>query len=113
MHSSLPPSSTEANPCLACGACCSFSSTWPRFTTDSDEDIAVIPRAFVAADDGGMHCVGDRCSALDGTVGSATSCGIYGVRPDVCRSCMPGDEACNIARAKFQMPLLGSGTTPE
>jgi Fe-S-cluster containining protein len=72
----------------------------------------LIPAAFVDTDDGGMHCIGNRCSALEGSVGIATSCGIYGVRPDVCRSCMPGDDACNMARAKFGMPLLdGAATT--
>lgn len=26
---------------------------------------------------------------------------VYEVRPDVCRACVPGDDACETARAKF------------
>jgi Fe-S-cluster containining protein len=48
-----------------------------------------------------MRCDGDRCSALLGEVGVATSCRIYSVRPDVCRACEPGDDACRIARNSF------------
>jgi hypothetical protein len=47
-----------------------------------------------------MRCIGDRCSALSGQVGIATACEIYAERPDVCRACEPGDEACGIARSK-------------
>ena len=53
-----------------------------------------------------MRCAGDRCAALMGRVGIATSCAVYDVRPDVCRACEPGDDACQIARAKHGLPLL-------
>jgi Fe-S-cluster containining protein len=36
-----------------------------------------------------------------GDVGIATSCSIYTVRPDVCRACFPGDDACAMARRRF------------
>ena len=42
-----------------------------------------------------MRCDGDRCSALSGRIGVATSCTIYAVRPEVCRTCMPGDAECD------------------
>lgn len=87
--------------CQDCGACCAYSREWPRFSLESDEQLALIPDAFVDADARGMKCHGDRCSALQGEVGVATSCGVYEVRPDVCRDCLPGDEACLTARRHF------------
>lgn len=84
--------------CQACGACCSYSSEWPRFSLEDDAQLARIPAKLVAADQSGMRCDGARCSALAGEVGKATSCTIYDIRPDVCRACMPGDEDCLIAR---------------
>jgi hypothetical protein len=53
-----------------------------------------------------MRCDGDRCAALRGKVGEATSCAIYEMRPDVCRTCMPGDPECAIARRKWGLPVL-------
>ena len=48
-----------------------------------------------------MRCDGDRCSALAGDIGKSVGCTIYGLRPDVCRACQPGDPECNIARARY------------
>ncbi len=87
--------------CRSCGACCSFSRDWPRFTTDDDSDLDRIPRAFADHRLGRMQCDGDRCAALVGEVGISTSCAVYSVRPDVCRACEPGDEACQLARHWF------------
>ncbi|WP_084659917.1 YkgJ family cysteine cluster protein [Rhizobium sp. IBUN] len=87
--------------CQSCGACCSYSSEWPRFTTEADDDLDLVPVYYVAADQGGMRCEGSRCSALAGEVGVSTACLVYEVRPDVCRACVPGDGACQTARAKF------------
>jgi Fe-S-cluster containining protein len=98
----------QADPCRACGACCSFSSHWPAFTTDSDADIGAIPLAYVNAENTGMHCNGNRCSALAGEVGAETTCLAYAVRPDVCRACKPGDPECNLARQSFGLPLLAA-----
>ena len=47
-----------------------------------------------------------RLAALRGKVGVATSCGIYTVRPEVCRTCMPGDPECEMARKKHGLPAL-------
>jgi hypothetical protein len=87
--------------CQACGACCAYSRTWPRFTTETDAELALIADDLV--DDGlsGMRCYGDRCAALVGTIGTATTCLIYAARPHVCRACEPGDGACLTARARF------------
>ena len=87
--------------CTSCGACCAYSAEWPRFSLEDDAAIALIPAEFVDDDNGRMRCDGNRCSALVGVVGTGTRCGVYAVRPDVCRDCMPGDEACRIAREHF------------
>jgi Fe-S-cluster containining protein len=87
--------------CQECGACCSFSSEWPRFTTEEDAELDLIPPAFVATSQSGMRCVGDRCSALVGDIGVATACAVYAVRPEVCRVCLPGDPECIMARTRF------------
>ena len=90
--------------CQSCGACCSYSSDWPRFSTEDDAQLALIPAKLVAAGEAGMRCDGARCSALAGEVGKATSCTIYDIRPDVCRACMPGGDDCLMARRAFGMP---------
>jgi Fe-S-cluster containining protein len=89
--------------CQTCGACCSFSAEWPRFSLESDADLELIPDAYVDSGLGRMRCSGDRCAALVGEVGIATACAVYSVRPDVCRACMPGDEACKTARRHFNL----------
>lgn len=96
---------------MSCGACCSFSGAWPRFWTDTDEAIALIPSNLVAEDGSGMACDGDRCRALSGIVGEATRCTIYPVRPEVCHACQPGDDACNMARESYDLARIArSGT---
>lgn len=87
--------------CKSCGACCSYSPEWPRFSTEDEAQLDRIPAKYVARDESGMRCDGARCSALLGEVGKSTSCAIYEIRPDVCRACMPGDHECRMARWKF------------
>jgi hypothetical protein len=87
--------------CTACGACCSFSREWPRFTMEDDADLDRIPRELVDERLGRMKCSGERCAALAGEVGVSTTCTIYSIRPDVCRACEPGDDACLLARRRF------------
>lgn len=53
-----------------------------------------------------MACDGDRCRALAGVVGQATRCSIYQVRPDVCRACQPGDDACTMARESYGLARI-------
>lgn len=96
------------NPCRSCGACCAYSRQWPRFSTEDDAALDLIPAAFVNEKQSGMRCDGDRCSALSGQIGLATSCLVYAVRPDVCRSCLPGDPECAKARQKWGLPVLAS-----
>jgi uncharacterized protein len=89
--------------CQSCGACCSFSAEWPRFSLETESELDQIPRAFVDDARGRMRCHGARCAALMGEVGVATSCAVYAVRPQVCRACLPGDDACRMARARFNL----------
>lgn len=89
--------------CQACGACCAYSSEWPRFSLEDDAALALIPREYVDDGDGRMRCEGNRCAALVGEVGVMTSCAVYSVRPDVCRVCLPADEACLTARRHFEL----------
>ena len=94
------------NPCQPCGACCSYSRNWPRFTIEEDAALDLIPEKFVNERLSGMRCDGERCSALTGKIGEATACGIYDIRPEVCRTCLPGDPECAMARRKFGLPVL-------
>ena len=99
-------SNMTESPCQACGACCAYSANWPRFSTEDDEALERIPAELVNARGSGMRCEGDRCAALNGRIGEATACSIYAVRPEVCRTCMPGDAECAKARRRFGLPDL-------
>lgn len=106
MIETAPPESQDTALCQSCGACCAFSRRWPRFTLESDADLDRIPARFVAEDRSGMRCEGNRCSALRGEIGVATSCAIYADRPEVCRACLPGDDACRMARLRHGLPVI-------
>ncbi len=97
---------TSASACQGCGACCAYSRHWPRFTIEDDDALDLIPADLVNDRLSGMRCHGERCAALVGKVGEATACGIYAMRPEVCRSCMPGDAECALARRRFGLPAL-------
>jgi uncharacterized protein len=89
--------------CRGCGACCAFSAEWPRFSLEDEAAIARIPVHYLDETHGRMRCHGDRCAALEGEVGTETSCAIYALRPDVCRACQPGDAECLMARRNFNL----------
>ncbi len=98
------PEAIDSDLCQSCGACCSTSAEWPRFTLEDDADLDSIPAEYVAADQSGMRCEGERCSALTGEIGKGTACGVYAVRPLVCRACLPGDPECLMARERHGLP---------
>jgi Fe-S-cluster containining protein len=100
---------SSENPCQSCGACCSYSANWPRFTIEDDATLDLIPAKYVNERQSGMRCDGDRCSALSGKIGETVRCTIYAVRPEVCRTCMPGDAECNMARRRHGLALIASG----
>ncbi|HEY2526873.1 MAG TPA: YkgJ family cysteine cluster protein [Xanthobacteraceae bacterium] len=97
------PAELTAFECRTCGACCSFSMDWPRFSLESEADLDRIPQVYVDRELGHMRCSDSRCTALIGEVGVSTSCAVYAVRPDVCRACLPGDDACKVARQLFDL----------
>lgn len=97
------------SPCQSCGACCATSADWPRFSLESEEALARIPGELVAEDLSGMRWTGSRCAALSGDVGRHTACTIYADRPDVCRACEPGDDACTMAREKHGLSAIIPG----
>jgi Fe-S-cluster containining protein len=101
--STAAPVNPTALDCRTCGACCSYSRDWPRFTLESDACLNRIPGEFVDVALSGLRCTGARCSALTGEVGVSTSCSIYAIRPLVCRACEPGDDACGMARRRFRL----------
>lgn len=98
MSQTLGGVAAPAFDCQACGACCDYSALWPRFSLESDAELDLIPQALVSADLGGMRCTGTRCNALAGDIGRAVTCTIYAIRPQICRACQPGDDACLMAR---------------
>ena len=63
--------------CRTCGACCSYSADWPRFSLEYEARLDRIPRELVGDEKRGMRCTGAGCAALVGIVGQATSCAIY------------------------------------
>ncbi|MDX2257705.1 MAG: YkgJ family cysteine cluster protein [Hyphomicrobiaceae bacterium] len=102
-----PDPSESADVCRACGACCAYAADWPRFSLEADAWLDAIPAGLVAPDLSGMRFTeAGRCAALAGTIGEAVACTIYALRPQVCRDCLPDDDACRMARARHGMPPL-------
>ena len=97
------------SPCQNCGACCSYSSNWPRFTIEDDAALDLIPAKFVNDRLSGMRCEGERCTALTGKVGVKAACGIYEWRPSPCREFEAGSPACDRARMRHGLPALADG----
>jgi hypothetical protein len=104
----IDPPDADASPCNTCGACCAYSHDWPRFTIETDIALRRIPRALIDDSMSGMLCHGARCAALAGRVGVETSCTVYADRPEVCRECVPADDACQIARRKHGLPVIAN-----
>jgi Fe-S-cluster containining protein len=91
--------------CQRCGACCAYAADWPRFTLEDESAIRRIPAHYVDEARGRMRSDGGRCRALKGEIGGSTECAVYELRPDVCRACEPGDDACLMARRRHGLPV--------
>jgi hypothetical protein len=66
MNNGIRPQAEDASAlCRTCGACCSYSLEWPRFSLENDAVLDLIPPAFVDDEQGRMRCDGDRCIALE------------------------------------------------
>ena len=50
-----------------------------------------------------MRCFGNRCSALEGEVGSRVSCSVYETRPLVCREFQLGTEDYLMVRRRYDI----------
>jgi Fe-S-cluster containining protein len=92
----------DAFDCLACGACCAYSDTWPALIGENDGD--GIPAELIDFDHGRMLCHGNRCSALVGEIGGRAQCSVYANRPLVCREFQPESEDCLLVRRSFGLP---------
>ena len=57
------PAELSSATCRSCGACCSFSTEWPRFSLESEISLDRIPPIYVDDERGGMRCNGNRCAA--------------------------------------------------
>ncbi len=82
--------------CQSCGACCIEAGA---VILADDDDVPSVLVQHVA----NLRCMvtegtSFRCGALLGTIGQAVGCGIYGRRPEVCRSFDAGSDECLSAR---------------
>ena len=105
------------NPCLSCGACCSFFRV-SFYWAEGDDAAGPVPISLTEPVSPFLRCMrgthhGEpRCCALKGTPGEHTSCTIYDRRPSTCREFNPYtetgevNEACIRARAHFGLPPL-------
>ncbi|OHC64920.1 MAG: hypothetical protein A2040_08600 [Rhodocyclales bacterium GWA2_65_19] len=106
--------------CQSCGACCATFRVSFHIEEVDDVSGGRVPAGLVESVAGQLACMRGtataprRCVALRGRIGEAVSCAIYEFRPDACREFAPlaavgrGDEACNEARRRHQLPPLGS-----
>ncbi len=82
--------------CQSCGACCIEAGA---VILAEEDDVPAVLVKHVA----NLRCMvtegtSFRCGALLGTIGQAVGCGIYGRRPEVCRSFDAGSDECLSAR---------------
>ena len=95
----------EAFDCQSCGACCIEAGA---VILGEDDDVPSVLVQHVA----NLRCMvtegtSFRCGALLGTVGQAVGCGIYGRRPEVCRSFDAGSDECLSAREAMRLKRAG------
>lgn len=108
------------NPCLSCGACCAAYRV--SFHSGELDDVpgGRVPAGLADRVTSTMACMRGtegqppRCIALRGEIGSSVSCAIHEFQPSACRDFAPfaaiggGDEACNAARRRHNLPELES-----
>jgi Fe-S-cluster containining protein len=104
--------------CTTCGACCATYRVSFHRTEVDEEPGGHVPAALTEGITEESHCMRGtadqppRCIALRGEVGGSVSCAIYELRPSACREFAPlaavgrGDEACNDARRRHNLPPL-------
>ncbi len=106
---------SDANPCIACGACCAAFRVDFHPAELAGRAFAWgdgVPEAMTVAVTAGIvrMCGTDvsppRCVALAGDIGSCVACTIYEVRPSPCREFDTSHDACARARARHGLPPL-------
>lgn len=98
--------------CLSCGACCAAFRVAFHWSEAAPELGGLVPPDRVEPVDHHRVCMkgtrfhGGRCESLNGQIGVAVSCAIYGMRPSPCQEF--GDEIsrCDQARAAHGLPPL-------
>lgn len=116
--------------CTACGACCVASFDEETYADLYPKDVKALrdkvgskrlrSMTLTHRDDFGK-ALGEQeakslrtkingnghttCIALRGSVGRAVECGIYDVRPTVCRSFKVGSDACLADRKRLGLPI--------
>lgn len=110
---------TEANPCLSCGACCAYFRVSFYWGEGDDVEGGTVPVALTVQVSPwrramrGTEQPHPRCIALEGEIGRCVRCAIYERRPSVCReftiSGQDGrrNELCDRARQAWGLPPLG------
>ncbi len=98
---------THGLDCQTCGACCVEAGAVILAAEDD------VPASLVQAV-ANLRCMATegtsfRCTALLGTVGRSVGCGIYGRRPEVCRSFDAGSDECLAARDAMERKLADPG----
>ena len=101
---------TDVFDCQACGACCAEAGA---VILDAEDDVPAALVQHVA----NLRCMvtegtSFRCAALLGTIGEAVACGIYGRRPEVCRSFEAGSDECLSARDAMKRKREEPGEPP-
>jgi Fe-S-cluster containining protein len=106
------------NPCQSCGACCAtyrVSFYWGEMDCTPG---GRVPESLADKVNAQFCCMRGtdmqppRCVALRGQIGVEVSCAIYEWRPSTCQEFAPlaaighGDDACNEARRRHQLPPL-------
>jgi uncharacterized protein len=108
----------QVSPCQRCGACCAAYRV--SFHPDETDEFpgGCVPTGLTDQITAVMACMRGtaaqppRCIALHGRIGESASCAIYDQRPSACREFAPlaavgrGDEACNEARRRHNLPPL-------
>ncbi len=112
--------------CQRCGACCvnsdenraeGFRDYVQVFPTDvMARKPDLLKRFTVRNRHGQTHlklAADGRCVALEGRLGKRVGCGIYPVRPEVCRRVQAGSEECLRARLERGVDKVSPDGEPE
>lgn len=91
--------------CQSCGACCAsfrVSFYWGE-TVPAHLTVPITPHRAAMR---GTESRPVRCIALEGEVGKAVGCSIYGARSSTCRDFTEYTPECNKARAMHGLPAI-------